>query len=88
MKELLNGLIGPVTGIIDKIVTDKDQAAKLAHDIATQRPPSSLKPVALLSQRGTDVLQLQWQGGQTKVRKFIKRNFFSCKLDHSFLQLE
>ena len=35
MKELLNGLIGPVTGIIDKIVTDKDQAAKLAHDIAT-----------------------------------------------------
>ena len=35
MKELLSGLIGPVTGIIDKVVTDKDQAAKLAHDIAT-----------------------------------------------------
>ena len=35
MKELLNGLIGPVTGIIDKVVADKDQAAKLAHDIAT-----------------------------------------------------
>ena len=36
MKELLSGLIGPVTGIIDKVVADKDQAAKLAHDIATR----------------------------------------------------
>ena len=35
MKELLSGLIGPVTGIIDKVVADKDQAAKLVHDIAT-----------------------------------------------------
>ena len=35
MKELLSGLIGPVTGIIDKVVNDKDQAAKLAHEIAT-----------------------------------------------------
>ena len=35
MKELLSGLIGPVTGIIDKVVADKDQAAKRAHDIAT-----------------------------------------------------
>ena len=35
MKELLSGLIGPVTGIIDKVVADKDQAAKLARDIVT-----------------------------------------------------
>ena len=35
MKELLSGLIGPVSGIIDKVVADKDQAAKLAHEIAT-----------------------------------------------------
>ena len=35
MKELLSGLIGPVTGIIDKVVANKDQAAKLAHDTAT-----------------------------------------------------
>ena len=35
MKEFLSGLIGPVTGIIGKVVADKDQAAKLAHDIAT-----------------------------------------------------
>ena len=32
---LLDTLIGPVTSIIDKIVPDKDQAAKLAHEIAT-----------------------------------------------------
>ena len=35
MKEFMSGLIGPVTGIIGKLVADKDQAAKLAHDIAT-----------------------------------------------------
>ena len=35
MKELLSGLIGSVTGIIDKVVADKDQAAKLVHDITT-----------------------------------------------------
>jgi|TARA_R110000772_G_scaffold98470_4_gene197876 hypothetical protein len=32
---LLDTLIGPVTSIIDKIIPDKDQAAKLAHEIAT-----------------------------------------------------
>ena len=36
MKEFLSGLIGPVSGIIDKVVADKDQAAKLAHEIATR----------------------------------------------------
>ena len=35
MKDLLNVLIGPVTGISDKVMVDKDQVAKLAHDIAT-----------------------------------------------------
>ena len=34
MKDLLSGLNGPVTGIIDKVVADKDQAVKLAHDFA------------------------------------------------------
>ena len=33
--KLLSSLIEPVTGIIDKVVADKDQAAKLAHEIAT-----------------------------------------------------
>ena len=35
MKELLSDLIGPVTGIINKVVPDKDEAARLAHEIST-----------------------------------------------------
>ena len=35
MKELLSGLIGPVTGIINKVVPDKDEAARLANEIST-----------------------------------------------------
>ena len=34
MKELLSGIIGPVTGIINKVVPDKDEAARLAHEIS------------------------------------------------------
>ena len=32
---LLNALIGPVTGLLDKFVEDKDQQAALAHEIST-----------------------------------------------------
>jgi len=32
---LISSLIGPVTGILDKVVEDKDQKAKLAHELAT-----------------------------------------------------
>jgi hypothetical protein len=32
---MLASLIGPVTGLLDKFVEDKDQKAKLAHEIAT-----------------------------------------------------
>ena len=32
---MLSALIGPVTGLLDKFIEDKDQKAKLAHDIAT-----------------------------------------------------
>tara|TARA_R110002073_G_C9069513_1_gene545718 strand:- start:36 stop:437 length:402 start_codon:yes stop_codon:yes gene_type:complete len=32
---LLNALIGPVTGLLDKFVEDKDQKAALAHEIST-----------------------------------------------------
>ena len=35
MKQLLSGIIGPVTGIINKVVPDKDEAARLAHEIST-----------------------------------------------------
>ena len=32
---MLSNLIGPVTGLLDKFVEDKDQRAALAHDLAT-----------------------------------------------------
>jgi hypothetical protein len=32
---MLSNLIGPVTGLLDKFVEDKDQKARLAHEIAT-----------------------------------------------------
>ena len=32
---IINNLIGPVTGLLDKFVEDKDQKAKLAHELAT-----------------------------------------------------
>jgi hypothetical protein len=32
---MLSKLIGPVTGLLDKFVEDKDQKAALAHEIAT-----------------------------------------------------
>tara|TARA_B100000780_G_C21112223_1_gene449573 strand:- start:786 stop:1157 length:372 start_codon:yes stop_codon:yes gene_type:complete len=32
---MLQALIGPVAGLLDKFVPDKDQAAALAHEIAT-----------------------------------------------------
>ena len=32
---LVGNLIGPVTGLLDKVIEDKDQKAQLAHEIAT-----------------------------------------------------
>lgn len=32
---MLTSLIEPVTGLLDKVIQDKDQKAKLAHEIAT-----------------------------------------------------
>tara|TARA_B100000989_G_scaffold40057_1_gene25442 strand:+ start:812 stop:1186 length:375 start_codon:yes stop_codon:yes gene_type:complete len=32
---MFQALIGPVTGLLDKFIEDKDQKNKLAHDIAT-----------------------------------------------------
>ena len=32
---MIDQLIGPITGLLDKFIEDKDQKAKLAHDIAT-----------------------------------------------------
>ena len=33
--KILGDLIGPVTGLLDKFIEDKDQKAALAHEIAT-----------------------------------------------------
>lgn len=32
---MIEALIGPVTGLLDKFIEDKDQKAKLAHEIGT-----------------------------------------------------
>ena len=32
---MLEALIGPVTGLLDKFIEDKDQKARLAHEVAT-----------------------------------------------------
>jgi|TARA_R100001198_G_scaffold62050_1_gene36160 hypothetical protein len=32
---VIDKLIGPVTGLLDKFIEDKDQKAKLAHEVAT-----------------------------------------------------
>ena len=32
---MLTTLIAPVTGLLDKFIEDKDQKAKLAHEVAT-----------------------------------------------------
>lgn len=32
---MLTDLIGPVSGLLDKFIEDKDQKARLAHDIST-----------------------------------------------------
>ena len=41
---MFQALIGPVAGLLDKFIEDKDQKNKLAHDIATmsERPAQEL----------------------------------------------
>ena len=45
---IISSLIGPVTGILDKFIEDKDQKAQLAHEIATMSDTHAQQ--ALLSQ--------------------------------------
>jgi len=35
MMNIIGSLVGPVTGILDKFIEDKDQKAALAHEIST-----------------------------------------------------
>ena len=41
MINLLGSLVGPVTGLLDKVIEDKDQKNKLAHEIATMAEKQS-----------------------------------------------
>jgi len=45
---VLTSLVGPVTGLLDKFIEDKDQKAALAHEIATMGEKHSQE--ALLAQ--------------------------------------
>tara|TARA_E500000331_G_scaffold306400_1_gene310680 strand:+ start:242 stop:655 length:414 start_codon:yes stop_codon:yes gene_type:complete len=35
LTSIVTGLVGPVSGLLDKFIEDKDQKNQLAHDIAT-----------------------------------------------------
>jgi|TARA_R100000353_G_scaffold102771_1_gene74331 hypothetical protein len=45
---IVASLVGPVTGLLDKFIEDKDQKAKLAHEIATMSEKHSQE--AMLAQ--------------------------------------
>ena len=51
---MLQALIGPVTGLLDKFIPDADQKAKLAHEIATMSEKHAQE--ALLAQLVKDLI--------------------------------
>ena len=54
---LVSQLIGPVSGILNKFVEDKDQRARLAHDIAINLAQIELAKV----EAGGNWLQRSWR---------------------------
>ena len=40
---MIDKLIGPVTGLLDKFIEDKDQKALLAHEVATMAENHALE---------------------------------------------
>ena len=58
MIDLLGKLVDPVSNILDKVIEDKDQKAKLAHEIATMAEKNSQ---ALMMQQ-LKILQADAQG--------------------------
>ena len=40
---MIDKLIGPVTGLLDKFIEDKDQKARLAHEVATMAQKHALE---------------------------------------------
>ena len=55
---MLDLLIGPVTGLLDKFIPDADEKAKLAHDIATM----SQKHAQQIALEQIEVLKLDAKG--------------------------
>ena len=45
MSVILSSLVGPVTGLLDKFIEDKDQKNALAHEIATMSEKHSQQVV-------------------------------------------
>jgi hypothetical protein len=62
---ILNALIGPVTGILDKFVEDKDQKAKLAHEISTMadRHAQDLALAQIEVNKAEAASNSVWKGG-------------------------
>ena len=42
---MIDLLVGPITGLLDKFIEDKDQKAQLAHDLATMSQRHTQEPV-------------------------------------------
>ena len=58
MLDLIGKLVDPVSNILDKVIEDKDQKARLAHEIATMAEKNSQ---ALMMQQ-LKILQADAQG--------------------------
>ena len=58
MLDLIGKLVDPVSNILDKVVEDKDQKARLAHEIATMAEKNSQ---ALMMQQ-LEILKADAQG--------------------------
>ena len=58
MLDLIGKLVDPVSNILDKVIEDKDQKARLAHEIATMAEKNSQ---ALMMQRRRFLLQIKTQ---------------------------
>ena len=43
LGSIVGTLVGPVTGLLDKVIEDKDQKHKLAHEIATMADKEAAK---------------------------------------------
>ncbi|MBQ59084.1 MAG: hypothetical protein CMA66_00885 [Euryarchaeota archaeon] len=54
MLGLVEKLINPVSSILDKVIEDKDQKAKLAHEIATMSEKLAAENAALQAQANVE----------------------------------